>query len=104
LIRVIAGCVKTTPGDEGKWFAAAKDAGLYDDALTLASRTPCDPKTLARAARDYADEQPAFAISAGLLALHWLVQGYGYEITALTFGTPIARRWLRLSTTVAVPK
>ncbi len=26
-------------------------------------------------------EQPAFAVGAGLLALHWLVQGYGYEIT-----------------------
>ena len=73
--------MKTTPGDEGKWFAAAKEAGLYEEALALASRTPCDPKTLTRAARDHADEQPAFAIGAGLLALHWLVQGYGYEIT-----------------------
>ena len=53
--EVLADLVKTTPGDEGKWFAAAKDAGLYDEALVLASRTPCDPKTLARAARDYAE-------------------------------------------------
>lgn len=74
--------VKTTPGDEGKWFAAAKDAGLYEEALQLASRTPCDPRTLARAARDAGDEQPAFAIGTGLLALHWLVRGYGYEITS----------------------
>lgn len=74
--------VKTTPGEEGKWFAAAKDAGLYEEALQLASRTPCDPRTLARAARDAGDEQPAFAIGAGLLALHWLVLGYGYEITS----------------------
>ena len=73
--------MKTTPGDEGKWFAAAKDAGLYDEALALASRTPCDPRTLTRAARDHAEEEPAFAVEAGLLALHWLVQGYGYEIT-----------------------
>ena len=70
-----------TPGDEGKWFAAAKEAGLYDEALALASRTPCDPKTLTRAARDLADDQPVFATQAGLLAIHWLVQGYGYEIT-----------------------
>ena len=77
----LADLVKTTPGDEGKWFAAAKDAGLYDDALALASRTPCDPKTLARAARDFGEKEPAFAIGAGLLSLHWLVQGYGYEIT-----------------------
>ena len=50
-------------------------------ALALASRTPCDPKTLTRAARDLAAEQPAFAIGAGLLALHWLGLGYGNEIT-----------------------
>jgi hypothetical protein len=49
-------------------------------AIALASRTPCDPRTLTRAARDYAAERPAFATAAGLLALHWLVQGYGYEI------------------------
>jgi hypothetical protein len=78
--EILADLVKTTPGDEGKWFAAAKDAGLYDEALALASRTPCDPKTLARAARDFAEKQPAFAVGAGLLSLHWLVQGYGYEI------------------------
>lgn len=80
--EILADLVKTTPGEEGKWFAAAKAAGLYDDALALASRTPCDPKTLSRAARDYADKQPAFAVGAGLLALYWLVQGYGYEITS----------------------
>lgn len=80
--EVLADLVRTTPGDEGKWFAAAKTAGLYDEALALATRGPCDPKTLSRAARDLADEHPAFAVGAGLLALHWLVQGYGYEITS----------------------
>jgi len=79
--EILADLVKTTPGDEGKWFASAKDAGLYDDALALASRRPCDPRTLARAARDYAEKRPAFAVGAGMLSLYWLVQGYGYEIT-----------------------
>jgi hypothetical protein len=79
--EILADLVKTTPGEEGKWFAAAKDAGLYDEAISLASRTPCDPGTLTRAARDHAEKAPAFAVDAGLLALHWLVQGYGYEIT-----------------------
>ena len=81
--EILADLVKTTPGDEGKWFAAAKDGGLYDDALALASRTPCDPKTLARAARDFGEKEPAFAIGAGLLSLYWIVQGYGYEITGV---------------------
>jgi len=79
--EILADLVKTTPGEEGKWFAAAKDAGLYDDALALASHTPCDPKTLTRAARDYAEREPSFAVGAGLLALYWLVQGHGYKIT-----------------------
>ena len=78
---VLADLVETTPGSEAKWFAAAKEAGLYDQALALASRTPCDPRTLTRAARDLAQEQPAFALGAGLLALHWLVRDHGYEIT-----------------------
>jgi hypothetical protein len=80
--EILADLVKTTPGEEGKWFAAAKEVGLYDEALALASRTPCDPKTLTRAARDFSDRQPSFAVGAGLLAMHWLVQGYGYEVTA----------------------
>jgi hypothetical protein len=78
---ILADLVRTTPGEEGKWFAAAREAGLYDEALTLASLTPCDPRTLTRAARDLDEEQPAFSVAAGLLALHWLVEGYGYDIT-----------------------
>jgi hypothetical protein len=80
--EVVADLVATTPGNEAKWFAAAKDAGLFHEALALAGQSPCDPKTLTRAARDFADRQPTFAIGAGLLALHWLVKGYGYDITS----------------------
>jgi len=79
--EILADLVRRTPGEEGKWFAAARGAGLYDEALALASRAPCDPRTLTRAARDLADSQPGFAVAAGLLALHWLVEGYGYDIT-----------------------
>ena len=80
---VLADLVRHTPGEEGKWFAAAKDAKLFDEAAALANAAPCDPKTLARAARDFAQTNPAFAVEAGLAALRWLVQGYGYEVTAL---------------------
>ncbi len=79
---VLLDLVQLTPGDEGKWFAAAKDAKLFDEAVTLANRTPCDPKTLTRAARDFAETNPAFAVEAGLAALRWLVKGHGYEITS----------------------
>ncbi len=77
---ILRDLVGTTPGEEGKWFAAAKEEGLYDEALALASSSPCDPRTLTRAARDLATEQADFAMGAGLLALHWLVHGYGYEV------------------------
>lgn len=78
--EILADLVRTTPGDESKWFAAAKDAGLFEEALALAARTPCDPRTLTRAARDHVRDRPAFALGAGLLALRWLTYGYGYEI------------------------
>jgi hypothetical protein len=80
--QLLADLVGTTAGDEAKWFAAAKEAGLYDEAIDLASRSPCDPKTLARAARDFAEKQPAFALGAGLLSLQWLVADYLYEVTS----------------------
>ena len=69
-----------SPGEEGKWFAAAKSAGLYQEALELANRSPCDPKTLTRAARDLAETEPLFAMEAGMTALRWLVAGYGYDV------------------------
>lgn len=72
----------SSPGEEGKWFAAAKSAGLYPEALELANRSPCDPKTLTRAARDMAETEPLFAIEAGMTALKWLVAGYGYDVTS----------------------
>ncbi len=81
--EILNDLVAETPGEEGKWFAAAKDAGLLDEAIALANRTPCSPQTLTRAARDFAEKNPAFAVEAGMTALRWLVDGYGYEITGL---------------------
>jgi hypothetical protein len=78
--EVLARLVHSTPGEEGKWFAAAKDAGLFDEAIALARKTPTDPRTLARAARDLAAKEPAFAVEAGIVALDWIAQGHGYEI------------------------
>ena len=80
---ILKDLVASTPGNEGKWFAAAKSAGLYDEAIELANCTPCDPKTLTRAARDMAETEPRFAVEAGVAALRWLVEGYGYEVTGL---------------------
>lgn len=78
---ILADLVASSPGNEGKWFAAAKSAGLYMQAIELANRTPCDPRTLTRAARDMHSSEPRFALEAGMAALRWMNAGYGYEIT-----------------------
>ena len=79
--EILRDLIASTPGAEGKWFAAAKDAGLFAVATELATRSPTDPRTLTRAARDYAENQPAFALAAGLAALRWISLGHGYDIT-----------------------
>lgn len=79
--QILRDLVESTPGQEGKWFVAAKSIGRYKEAIALANLTPCDPRTLTRAARDMANEEPLFALEAGMAALRWLAQGYGYEIT-----------------------
>ncbi|WP_455285803.1 hypothetical protein [Cupriavidus necator] len=78
---ILRDLVAASPDEPGKWFAAAKDAGLFDLAIELANASPTDPRTLTRAARDFAQKQPTFAMAAGLAALRWIAQGYGYEIT-----------------------
>jgi hypothetical protein len=85
--QILADLIAMSPGDEGKWFATAKELGFYDVALRLVSESPCDPKTLARAARDFAECQPKFALGSGLAALHWLARGHGYEIGSLDVWT-----------------
>ncbi len=79
---ILGDLVASTPGEEGKWFATARSLGHYGLALDLARRSPTDPKTLIRAARDHCDSEPGFARDAVLLALHRLAEGYGYDITA----------------------
>ena len=37
----------------------------------------------ARAARDFAGDQPDFAFAAGLASLRWISLGHGYDITGL---------------------
>ena len=43
--QILADLIATTPGEEGKWFATAKEIRLFEMALELVNRSPCDPKT-----------------------------------------------------------
>ena len=51
-------------------------------AADLIKHSPADPRTLTRAARDFANSQPGFAMACAMSALHWISRGHGYEITA----------------------
>ena len=80
---ILRDLVASQPGNEGKWFAAAKDSGLFELAIELANRSPSDPRTLIRAARDFAAERPEFALAAGMTALRGIAKGWGYDITGV---------------------
>jgi len=82
-LQILTDLIATTPGEEGKWFATAKDIEDFDVALELAGRSHCDPRTLTRAARDYLDSEPEFALGSAMAALRWLGEGWGYEVTSV---------------------
>ena len=79
--EILQDLITNTPGEEGKWFATAKTLGLLDIAADLARSSPVDIATLNRAARDFLQTQPEFALKAALASLHWLCAGQFYEIT-----------------------
>ena len=81
--KLLGFLVDSSGGEPGKWFATAKTLKLFDVATKLAWSSPCDPKTLIRAARDHVISNPAFAMQSGLAALHWMSLGHGYELTSL---------------------
>jgi hypothetical protein len=70
-------------GDPGRWFAAAKDAGFLDLALEFANRGRTDPRTLSRASRDLLAKDARFCLQVGRLAIQRILEGYGYDLTAL---------------------
>ncbi len=79
--QILRDLIASTPGEEGKWFATAKSLSLFDVAADLARRSPVNIATLNRAARDFMEKEPAFALEAALASLHWLAAGEFYEIT-----------------------
>ena len=70
-------------GEKGKWFAAAKDAGYLDIAFECAITGDTEPKTLVRAARDFAETGPEFSAKVALIAIKTLLEGKGYEPSTL---------------------
>jgi hypothetical protein len=79
--RLLQDLIASTPGEEGKWFATAKQLKFLDLAEALAWQGPCAPSTLSRAARDFQTEAPSFAFAVALAALRGICLGWGYEVT-----------------------
>lgn len=82
-LQILEDLIESTPGEEGKWFATAKSMGMLPLALKLAHQSPCEPKTLNRAARDFLEKDPKFALGVAMASLNWLSQGWGYEVTGI---------------------
>ncbi len=95
--ELLGDLLASTPGDEGRWFATARHLRFFQLALELASQTPCDPKTLNRAARDHLIADPSYAGALARAALRWVIAGYGVEISAedVYASLDLAKRALR---------
>ena len=84
--KILLDCIKKT-GNEGKWFASAKNAGFLHIAVHCAKSNSADPNTLLRACRDYSGKDFPFALVVGVLAIIRLMTGTFYEeITATDIG------------------
>lgn len=81
--QILLDLIDQNIAEPGKWFATANKIGCYDIALELIKNSPADPKTLNRAADKHLATNPSYALDVSLIALQWMMQGYGYEITGL---------------------
>ena len=78
--ELLAELIAASPGCEGRWFATARSLRLYEVALEIARRSPCDPRTLNRAAAERLAEDPRFALEVALASLRWIAADAGYAI------------------------
>lgn len=77
-------------GRKGKWFATAKTAGYLDIAIDCAADDEASPATLIRAARDFAQKDPAFAAQVALHAIVHLLADRGFEVSPLDMDDAVA--------------
>ncbi|MFP2895929.1 hypothetical protein [Corallococcus sp. 4LFB] len=102
--EILGDLVKTTPGAEGKWFAAAKDAGLYDEAsrlrvaLRVTRRRSRGQRATMRTSSPRSGSVPGSSPCTGSC------RATAMRSPAPMCGTPTARRWPRPSGTEAAPR
>jgi hypothetical protein len=78
--RILNDLISSRPGEEGKWFATAKELGMLELAAKLSQKSHCDPLTLNRAAKEHLETNPQFALDVAMASLHWMFKGYGYDL------------------------
>ncbi|KMQ49889.1 ST7 protein [Chitinispirillum alkaliphilum] len=78
--RIIQDLIDTEPGNERKFFAAARKAGRTDLAQKIAEQAGVEPKTLVTACKEETARSPKLAFFYGMTALRNYAQGMGYDV------------------------
>ena len=91
-LNILEDLINQHSENPGVWFAAARREGFRNRALELARNHPVNPPTLMKAADSLKEEDPQFAMEAAAAALHWIVEGCGYEMDIRDF----AEAWVLL--------
>ena len=81
--EILHDLIRLSPGTEGKWFATARQIGFVELAVKLAQTSPCEPRTLNRAAEDLLKDNPAASLQIAMSSLRWMCEGAAYELTGI---------------------
>lgn len=82
--KILADMMEQTPGESGKWFAAARWMGDLELAQQLAWQGPCNPSTLMTAVKDLKEKHPKVAYGLACAALRGMDLGWAYELDYAT--------------------
>lgn len=78
--RILLDLINSSPGEEGKWFAAARSIGELRLAVRLAQDGPCAPSTMMTAVKDLRAKHPEVAFELACAALRGMDLGWAYEL------------------------
>ncbi len=81
--EILDDLILLSPGTEGKWFATARQLGFLELAVKLALTSPCEPRTLNRAAKDLLAQNPSAALAIAMSSLRWMCEGAAYELSGI---------------------
>lgn len=77
--RILNDLLEADPGNERRYFAAARKVGMIELAAEIAEKYDVEPKTLTTACKDYFEKDAELSLKFGLMALQRYADGYGYE-------------------------